>query len=152
MGSPRKVRLGVFRSTEWERVRAFFTEIAAKAQPEGGFFAILEVCGMNTWLLDILSQFGCREIVVIQPTERSKQKTDRRDAGDLAHTLWVHRQQFLDGKQPLGLWRVQPPTPQEADDRKLTTDTGHEKPEAEKLFEIVKDAKKPEAAPAATKP
>jgi transposase len=108
-------------STEWEKVRAFFTDLASRAEPEGGFLAILEVCGMNTWLLDMLSQFGCREIVVIQPTERSKQKTDRRDAGELAHTLWVHRQQFLDGKQPLGLRRVQPPTPQEADDRQLTT-------------------------------
>jgi transposase len=58
--------------------------------------------------------------VVIQPTERSKQKTDRRDAGELSHLLWVHRQQFLEGKHPLGLRRVQPPTAQQADDRQLT--------------------------------
>ena len=75
---------------------------------------------MNPWLLDMLKEYGCREIVVIQPTERAKQKTDRRDAGELSHLLWVHRQQFLDGKHPLGLRRVQPPTPQEADDRQLT--------------------------------
>jgi transposase len=75
---------------------------------------------MNPWLLDMLKEFGCRETVVIQPTERSKQKTDRRDAGELSHLLWVHRQQFLDGKHPLGLRRVQPPTSQEADDRQLT--------------------------------
>ena len=107
-------------STQWEKVRAFFADLADKAQPEGGFLAILEVCGMNPWLLDMLKQYGCREVVVIQPTERAKQKTDRRDAGDLAHLLWVHRQQFLEGKHPLGLRRVQPPTPQEADDRQLT--------------------------------
>ncbi len=107
-------------STQWEKVRAFFADLAEKARPEGGFLAILEVCGMNPWLLDMLKQYGCREIVVIQPTERSKQKTDRRDAGELAHLLWVHRQQFLAGKHPLGLRRVQPPTPQEADDRQLT--------------------------------
>jgi len=107
-------------STQWEKVRAFFADLAAKAQPEGGFFAILEVCGMNPWLLAILKEHGCRETVVIQPTERSKQKTDRRDAGELAHTLWVHRRQFLDGNHPLGLRRIQPPTPQEADDRQLT--------------------------------
>jgi len=107
-------------STQWEKVRAFFADLAEKARPEGGFLAILEVCGMNPWLLDMLKEFGCREIVVIQPTERAKQKTDRRDAGDLAHLLWVHRQQFLDGKHPLGLRRIQPPTPQEADDRQLT--------------------------------
>ncbi len=107
-------------STQWEKVRAFFSDLAEKARPEGGFLAILEVCGMNPWLLDMVKEYGCREIVVIQPTERAKQKTDRRDAGDLAHLLWVHRQQFLNGKHPLGLRRIQPPTPQQADDRQLT--------------------------------
>ncbi len=104
-------------STTWEKVRAFFANLAERARPEGGFLAILEVCGMNPWLLEMLKEYGCREIVVIQPTERSTQKTDRRDAGERSHLLWVHRQQFLDGKHPLGLRRVQPATPQEADDR-----------------------------------
>lgn len=107
-------------STQWEKVRAFFADLAEQARPEGGFLAILEVCGMNPWLLAMLAEYGCRETVVTQPTERSKQKTDRRDAGQLSHLLWVHRQQFLDGKHPFGLRRVQPPTPQEADDRQLT--------------------------------
>lgn len=107
-------------STQWVKVRAFFADLAEKAGPQGGFLAILEVCGMNPWLLQMLKEYGCREIVVIQPTERAKQKTDRRDAGELGHLLWVHRQQFLDGKHPLGLRRVQPPTAQEADDRQLT--------------------------------
>ena len=108
-------------STQWEKVRAFFADLAEKGKVEGGFLAILEVCGMNPWLLEVLGEHGCREIVVIQPTERAKQKTDRRDAGVLSHLLWVHRQQFLDGKHPLGLRRIQPPTAQEADDRQLTT-------------------------------
>jgi transposase len=107
-------------STQWERVRAFFADLAEKAPPEGGFLAILEVCGMNPWLLKMLQEYGCRETVVIQPTERSKQKTDHRDAGVLSHLLWVHRQQFLEGKHPLGLRRIEPPTPQQADDRQLT--------------------------------
>jgi len=107
-------------STQWERVRAFFADLAEKARPEGGYLAILEVCGMNPWLLEMLKAYGCRETVVTQPTSRSKQKTDRRDAGVLSHLLWVHRQQFLEGRHPLGLRRVQPPTPQEADDRQLT--------------------------------
>ena len=107
-------------STQWEKVRAFFTDLAEKAGPEGGFLAILEVCGMNPWLLEMLKHFGCRETVIIQPTERSKQKTDQRDAGELSHLLWVHRQQFLEGKHPLGLRRVEVPTPQQADDRQLT--------------------------------
>ena len=61
-------------STQWEKVRAFFAELAEKAGPEGGFLAILEVCGMNPWLLDMLTEYGCREIVVIQPTERSNRR------------------------------------------------------------------------------
>jgi len=32
-------------STEWPRVRAFFTELAERARPEGGYVAMLEVCG-----------------------------------------------------------------------------------------------------------
>ena len=107
-------------STQWEKVRAFFADLAEKAGSEGGFMAILEVCGMNPWLLDMLKEYGCREIVITQPTTRSKQKTDGRDAGVLSHLLWVHRQNFVDGKHPLGVRRVQPPTPQEADDRQLT--------------------------------
>jgi transposase len=107
-------------STQWEKVRAFFADLAENAGPEGGFLAILEVCGMNPWLLEMLQEYGCRETVVIQPTERATQKTDRRDAGKLSHLLWVHRQQFLAGKHPLGLRRIEPPTPQHADDRQLT--------------------------------
>jgi transposase len=107
-------------STDWEKVRAFFADLAENAGPEGGFLAILEVCGMNPWLLKMLDQYGCLETVVIQPTERSKQKTDHRDAGELSHLLWVHRKQFLEGKHPLGLRRIEPPTSQQADDRQLT--------------------------------
>ena len=102
-------------STQWEKVRAFFADLAEKAKAEGGFFAILEVCGMNPWLLAMLAEYGCRETVVIQPKDRSKQKTDRRDAGELGHLLWVHRQDFVGGKHPLGVRRIQPPTPQEAE-------------------------------------
>jgi hypothetical protein len=50
-------------STQWEKVRVFFADLAEKARPEGGFLAILEVCGMNPWLLEMLKQHGCREPV-----------------------------------------------------------------------------------------
>ena len=85
-------------STRWEKVRVFFADLAGKAGSEGGFLAIVEVCGMNPWLLEMLQEYGCRETVVTQPTERYKQKTDRRDAGALSHLLWVNQQQLLDGK------------------------------------------------------
>jgi len=81
-------------STAWEKVRPFFADLAEKARPEGGFLAILEVCGMNPWPRDMLKECGCREMVVIQPTERSKQNFDHLGAGDLAHLLRGNRQQF----------------------------------------------------------
>jgi len=108
-------------STKWEKVREFFADLAEKSAAEGGFWAILEVCGMNPWLLEMLAEYGCGEIVVTQPTSRAKQKTDRRDAGQLSHSLWVHRQQLAGGKHPSGLRRIDPPTAQQADDRQLTT-------------------------------
>jgi transposase len=108
-------------STQWEKVRQFFADFSEKAKPEGGFMAILEVCGMNPWLIEMLKQYGCGEIVIIQPTERSKKKTDRGDAGSLSETLWVNRQRFLDGKHPPKVRRIRPPTAQEAENRQITT-------------------------------
>jgi hypothetical protein len=34
-------------STQWEKVHAFFADLAERARPEGGFLAVLEVCGMK---------------------------------------------------------------------------------------------------------
>jgi len=73
-------------STEWPRARSFLKEVRETSAPEGGFVAILEVCGFNDWLLKLLAEYGCRETILIQPEKRSKKKTDRRDAyalGDL---------------------------------------------------------------------
>ena len=67
-------------STEWPRVRSFLDEVRKMSVPEGGFVAILEVCGFNDWLLKLLAEYGCRETILIQPEKRSKKKTDRRDA------------------------------------------------------------------------
>ena len=57
----------------------------------------------------------------MQPTERSKQKTDRRDAGELGHLLWVHRQQFVERQASAGnAAHASRPTPRKADDRQVT--------------------------------
>ncbi len=107
-------------STQWKRVREFFDAIRRQARPEGGFVAILEVCGFNDWLVTMLEEYGCRETVLIQPEKRSKKKTDRRDANALCETLWVNRQRLLAGKTVHGLRRVLPPTPEDAENRELT--------------------------------
>ena len=76
-------------STEWPRVREFFAALQQRSVPEGGFVAIVEVCGFNDWLLKLLAEYGCREVVLIQPEKRSKKKTDYRDAQQLGELLWV---------------------------------------------------------------
>jgi transposase len=107
-------------STEWGRVRGFFDELRRNAEPEGGFAAIVEVCGFNDWLLKMLTEYGCRETVLVQVEQRSKKKTDRRDAHQLSGILWVNRHRLLAGQRLEGVRRVQPPTEQDAQDRQIT--------------------------------
>jgi transposase len=107
-------------STKWEAVRAFFAEYAKRSQKEGGFVAIVEVCGFNDWLLKMLAEYGCKEINLVQPEKRSKKKTDRRDVNALAELLWTNRLRLLAGKPVQGLRRVQLPTAADGEARQLT--------------------------------
>jgi len=107
-------------STEWNRVRTFLAETRVAAEPQGGFMAIVEVCGFNEWLLALLAEYGCREIVLVQPQQRSRRKTDRRDASALAELLWINRARLLAGQTIHGLRRVTPANDQDAQDRQLT--------------------------------
>lgn len=93
-------------STQWEKVRAFFEEVRTRSGGEEGFVVILEVCGFNDWLLTMLKEYECHEIVLIQPKEKSKKKTDRRDANQLGEILWVNRQRLLAGERVQGVRRV----------------------------------------------
>ena len=70
-------------STEWVRVRAFLAELQ-KLAGEDGFVIILEVCGFNDWLVKLLPEYGCREVILVQPEKKAKIKTDRRDANTLS--------------------------------------------------------------------
>ena len=106
-------------STEWPRVRAFLAEIRRRAR-KAGFVVIVEVCGFNHWFVKLLNEYGCREVILIQPEGRSKKKTDRRDANALCELLWVNRQRLMAGKRVQGMRRVQPPTETEAEERQLT--------------------------------
>ena len=84
-------------STEWDRVRKFFEELERQAELEGGFMAIVELCGFTDWLLQMLALYGCRETLLIQPEKRSRKKTDRRDASALSNILWVNRHRVPGG-------------------------------------------------------
>jgi transposase len=112
-------------STQWDKVKAFFAELQKQAEAEGGYMAILEVCGFNDWLLKMLSAYGCREIVVVQMESRSKRKTDRRDANALSELLWTNRHRLLAGQRVNKLRRVQPASPADAEARQLTSMRQH---------------------------
>ncbi len=97
-------------STEWKRVRELLAEVRNRSIPEGGFVAIVEVCGFNDWFLKLLAEFGCREIALVQPEKRSKNKTDRRDADKLGELLWTNRQRLMEGKKVQNVRRIVPPS------------------------------------------
>jgi transposase len=107
-------------STQWDKVRAFFEKLQTDAQEQGGYVAILEVCGFNDWLLDMLQEYGCREIVLIQPKETSNKKSDRRDANQLGEILWVNRGRLLSGERVQGIRRVRIVAAGEQENRRLT--------------------------------
>jgi transposase len=105
-------------STRGDAPREFLRQLLERAGSDG-YVAIVEVCGFNDWLLDLLPLCGCREIVLIQPGEPGKRKTDRRDANQLGELLWVNRHRLLAGQRVQGVRRVNIPGEQERDDRRL---------------------------------
>lgn len=116
-------------STEWPRVRAFFDEIAERSIAAGGYLTIVEICGLNHWLLKLLTGHGCRETIVVQPERQSAHKTDRRDAGALSEVLWVNPDRVRQGLPVRGLRRIQVPDRGEQADRRVTSlrhDVGRE--------------------------
>ena len=116
-------------STQWKKVRDFFSEVRERGTGQGGYQAVVEVCGFNHWLLKLLPEFGCRETIVVQPEEKSKHKTDRRDASQLSEVLWVNRDRLRQGLPARGLRRIQIPDAEGQADRRLTSlrhDVGRE--------------------------
>ena len=89
-------------STKWDRVMQFFEQLVEMARKQGGFVAIVEVCGFNDWLLEMLHEYGCRNVMVVQPERRSKKKTDRRDrqAYSRRDVLGCSRKEENDCKMP----------------------------------------------------
>jgi transposase len=108
-------------STRWEKVRAFFRGVRKSSGGEE-FVVLLEVCGFHDWLVKLLQEDeACRDIVLIQPEKRSKQKTDRRDANRLSELLWVNRQRLMAGQSVHGVRRVYIATDEERQNRQLTS-------------------------------
>ena len=78
-------------STRWQAVREFMQDMQERGREAGGWMVIVEVCGFNDWLLKLLAESGVHEIVLLQPEDRQRQKTDRRDANRLGELLWLNR-------------------------------------------------------------
>jgi len=108
-------------STRPEKVQAFFQQLTRErlrnAEP---FVAVVEVCGFNDWLIRMLNDYRCQKVIVIQPEERKRRKTDRRDAAALSELLWVNRGRLLDGKPVRGLRVVEMASPTDQENRRLT--------------------------------
>src|SRR5215472_8079221 len=109
-------------STQPEKINAFFQQLTReRLQPEESFVAVLEVCGFIDWLIRILRDYRCHKVILIQPEERKKRKTDRRDAAALSELLWVNRDRLLSGKPVRGLRQVDIARDADQENRRLTT-------------------------------
>src|SRR5262249_24768202 len=91
-------------STQPEKINAFFQQLTReRLRRDESFLAVLEVCGFNDWLIRLLHDYRCHKVILIQPDDRKKCKTDRRDAAGLSELLWGNRGRLLLGKPGRGL-------------------------------------------------
>ena len=109
-------------STHPEKIAAFFQQLTReRLRDDERFVAVLEVCGFNDWLIRMLQDYRCHMVILIQPEDRKKCKTDRRDAAALSELLWVNRERLLQGKPVRGVRQVEIASPTDQEDRRLTT-------------------------------
>jgi transposase len=109
-------------STQPAKVNEFFEQLTRERLRHGeSFVAVLEVCGFNDWLIAMLQNYRCQKVILIQPSDRKKRKTDRRDAASLSELLWVNRARLLADKPVRGLRQVEVASPTDQENRRLTT-------------------------------
>ena len=108
-------------STEPEKIKAFFQQLTERLRDGESFVAVLEVCGFNDWLIRMLRDYRCQKVILIQPEDRKKCKTDRRDAAALSELLWANRERLLQGKPVRGLRQVDIASSTDQENRRLTT-------------------------------
>jgi transposase len=108
-------------STQPEKVHAFFQQLTRQRLHDGAsFVAVLEVCGFNDWLIRLPREYRCHQVILIQPDDRKKCKTDRRDAAALSELLWANRDRLLQGKPVRGLRQVDIASGTDQENRRLT--------------------------------
>jgi len=108
-------------STEPKKIHAFFQQLTRERLRKGeAFVGVLEVCGFNDWLIRLLRDYRCDKVILIQPGDRKKRKTDRRDAAALSELLWVNRDRLLHGKPVRGLRQIDIASSTDQENRRLT--------------------------------
>lgn len=107
-------------STAWYDIDQFVQNLQDRTAVDGGYVAVLEVCGFNEWLIERLRRAGCRRVYLIQAPERIRQKTDRRDAARLSELLWLNRNRIATGQRLVRVSEVYQPSVEEQHDRTLT--------------------------------
>ena len=109
-------------STQPEKINAFFQQLTReRLRRDESFVAVLEVCGFNDWLIRMLHYYHCHKVILIQPDDRKRCKTDRRDAASLSEQLWVNRDRLLEGKPVRGVRQVDTASSSDQENRRLTT-------------------------------
>jgi len=109
-------------STQPDKINAFFQQLTRERLPaDESFVTVLEVCGFNDWLIHMLQDYHCHKVILIQPDDRKKRKTDRRDASALSELLWVNRDRLLQGKPVRGLRQIDIASSTDQENRRLTT-------------------------------
>jgi len=109
-------------STRPDKIHAFFTKLTReRLREDEPFVAVLEVCGFNDWLIQLLKDYRCQKVILIQPVDRKKRKTDRRDASSLSELLWANRDRLLKGKPVQGLRQIVLPSSTDQENRRLTS-------------------------------
>lgn len=107
-------------STKPLLLKQFLEDVQARAGCEG-YVAIVEVTGFNDYLLKLLPENGCCRVVVVQPVEHKRRKTDRRDARQLRDLLWANRHRVLSDQRLPGVRVVTPANAEQAGQRQLTS-------------------------------
>jgi transposase len=108
-------------STRPRKIHEFFERLTRERLSKGeSFIAVLEVCGFNDWLIRMLRDYRCQKVILIQPDDRKRCKTDRRDAAALSELLWVNRTRLLQGKPVRGLRQVDIASTVDQENRRLT--------------------------------
>ena len=109
-------------STQPDQITAFFQQLTReRLRKDESFVAVLEVCGFNDWLIRLLHDYRCHKVILIQPDDRKRCKTDRRDAASLSELLWVNRDRLLEGKPVRGVRQVDIAGSSDQENRRLTT-------------------------------